>query len=149
MKSYSYKIVAQWFLSQEAMTPKKLQKLMYYFEAWGQALFSEKMIADTEFEAWVHGPVSPELYREYKGFGWRDIPQGKNNDEVFSDKVLDLLYSIWATYGDKSANELEALTHIEAPWRNARQGYAETDNCNVKIKAEDMKEYYSSIYIGD
>ena len=31
--------VADWFLSKEAMTPKKLQKLCYYYKAWGLALY--------------------------------------------------------------------------------------------------------------
>nr|DAX92906.1 MAG TPA: hypothetical protein [Caudoviricetes sp.] len=27
--------IANWFLTKEAMTPKKLQKLVYYYFAWG------------------------------------------------------------------------------------------------------------------
>ncbi len=30
--------VADWFLSKEAMPHKKLQKLCYYYKAWGLAL---------------------------------------------------------------------------------------------------------------
>src|SRR3712207_9388330 len=66
MKQYSIFDVADWFLSKEKMTPKKLQKLSYYFEAWCHALFGRTLVNDTQFEAWVHGPVSPELYRDRK-----------------------------------------------------------------------------------
>ena len=53
------------------------------------------------------------------------------------------------TYGDKTANELEALTHSETPWKNARKGLDETEPSDNEILAEDMREYYLSIYSGD
>lgn len=149
MKQYSIFDVSEWFLSKESMTPKKLQKLSYYFEAWCHALFNCSLINDTHFEAWVHGPVSPELYNEYKEYGWNDIEQHKDNSETFEPKALELLQSVWLTYGNKSANELEALTHSEIPWRNARKGLEETEPSNNKISSQDMHEYYLSIYIGD
>ncbi|GAD41456.1 hypothetical protein Javan59_0006 [Streptococcus phage Javan59] len=150
MKQYSIFDVSEWFLSKESMTPKKLQKLSYYFEAWCHALFNRSLINDTHFEAWVHGPVSPELYNEYKEYGWNDIEQHKkDNSETFEPKALELLQSVWLTYGDKSANELEALTHSEIPWRNARKGLEETEPSNNQISSQDMHEYYLSIYIGD
>ncbi|MEZ7602221.1 DUF4065 domain-containing protein [Streptococcus sp. 27098_8_91] len=149
MKKYSIFNISDWFLSKEAMTPKKLQKLSYYFEAWSYALFNDSLISDTKFEAWVHGPVSPELYSRYKEFGWNDIEQTEDNSDLFDNKTLDLLESVWITYGSKSANELEALTHSELPWINARKGLGETEPSHELINAEDMKEYYLSIYIGD
>src|SRR5260221_3271487 len=50
----------------------KLQKLVYYAQAWhlgikGAPLFQE------DFQAWVHGPVIPELYQKYKSFAWQPI----------------------------------------------------------------------------
>ena len=30
---------------------------------------------DAQFQAWVHGPVIPEIYSEYKTYGFRDIPK--------------------------------------------------------------------------
>lgn len=149
MKQYSIFDVSDWFLSKEEMTPKKLQKLSYYFEAWCHALFGRTLVNDTQFEAWVHGPVSPELYSKYREYGWNDIEQKENNSAIFEPKALELLESVWATYGDKSANELEALTHSETPWRNARIGLSEDEPSNLKISEEDMHDYYLSIYIGD
>lgn len=149
MATYSIFDIANWFLSKEEMSPKKLQKLSYYVVAWGHALLKENIVNDTKFEAWVHGPVSPELYREYKSYGWNDIDQVEVNNDTFDEKTLDLLESVWITYGNNSANELEALTHSEEPWKNARKGLEEFDSSSEEIKPEDMKNYYSSIYIGD
>lgn len=149
MRQYSIFDVSEWFLSKESMTPKKLQKLSYYFEAWCHALFNRSLINDTRFEAWIHGPVSPELYSKYRDYGWNDIEQTGDNSSTFEPKALDLLQSVWMTYGDKTANELEALTHSETPWKNARKGLDETEPSDNEILAEDMREYYLSIYSGD
>lgn len=147
--AYDILDIAQWFLSKESMTPKKLQKLTYYAEAWSNALFERHLISDDNFEAWVHGPVSPKLYKEYKGYKWQEIPEKEDNSSVFKDEDLDLLESVWVTYGHNSANDLEALTHTESPWINARIGLNEDESSNNIISTEDMKDYYSRIYIGD
>lgn len=149
MKQYSYKDISDWFLSKDSMTPKKLQKLTYYTEAWSNALYNQSIINDTKFEAWVHGPVSPKLYSDYRNYGWSEIEKKNSNEDIFELEALELLKSIWFTYGEKSANELEALTHSETPWRNAREGCSETESSNTIIDTKDMREYYKSIYIGD
>lgn len=139
--------VANFFLSKDSMTPKKLQKLTYYAEAWHQALYQRPLIHDESFQAWVHGPVAPSLYRRYKQYGWNPIPK-KEIDIDFDDESISILESVWETYGDQDGNSLEALTHSEAPWRNARAGLEPNDNSNVVISTDDMRNYYRSIYIG-
>lgn len=148
MEKYSVFDIANWFLNKMSVSPKKLQKLVYYSEAWSNALYDEGLINDTTFEAWAHGPVSPELYQKYKDYGWKDI-EVRESSNITDPKVLDLLESVWVTYGDLSANELEALTHQEDPWRRARVGYSEGARCEEKISKQDMKVYYKSIYSGD
>lgn len=149
MKQYSVYSIADWFLSKDSLTPKKIQKLSYYFEAWSNALYGTSLINDTQFEAWVHGPVSPELYNKYREYRWQDVPQSEVDQSLYEKDALELLESVWLTYGDKSANELEALTHSEEPWKKARIGLGETEASHNVINAEDMKNYYASIYIGD
>lgn len=144
----SFDKVADWFLAKEPMSPKKLQKLVFYFQAWGNALLHYPIINDTKFEAWPHGPVSHELYVEYKDYGWTDIEQ-KSEPAIQDEKILDLLESVWLTYGDKSANELEALTHQEEPWRQARGNLGPWEHSNKVITDDSMKKFYASIYSGD
>lgn len=147
---YSIYDIAKWFLEKESMTPKKLQKLCYYAQAWSNALLNKNMINDTKFEAWAHGPVSPELYDKYREYRWNMIPLTETQIYV-DEQSEDLLESVWITYGNKSANELEALTHTETPWRMARNraGASEGDRCNELISEQDMSQYYRSIYVGD
>lgn len=146
--AYSIFEIADWFLAKESMTPKKLQKLAYYAESWSRALLDRSIVQDTEFEAWAHGPVSPELYDKYRDYGWNDIPKNNKFVDISDEKDLDLLESVWLTYGEMSANALEAQTHVETPWKNARfRGQAdEGDFCKEKISKEDMANFYKSIY---
>lgn len=140
--------LADWFLAKEPMTHKKLQKLCYYAVAWGYALMGKQIVEDDEFQAWVHGPVSPKLYQKYKTNGWNTIKSNKPAPE-FDEDVKELLESVWATYGDQSGNALEALSHSEKPWREARLDLRDDETGQVVISPESMKVFYSSIYTGD
>jgi uncharacterized phage-associated protein len=76
--------ISDFFLSKRALTPKKLQKLVYYAYAWFIALNNqsaeeiESVLFEEAPEAWVHGPVFPSLYAKYKGYCWHEIYSGKN-----------------------------------------------------------------------
>lgn len=132
------------------VTPKKLQKLCYYAEAWHNALLEKSLIDDSHFEAWVHGPVSPELYRTYRDYGWMIIDKPERDIELtFNNKQTELLESVIETYDEFSGNELEAITHNESPWINQRIGLEENESSNNEIDKQDMMNYYRSIYIGD
>lgn len=153
---YEIQSVAKWFLKKDSMTLKRLQKLCYYAQAWYFTLKGKKL-ANTEFEAWVHGPVSRDLWNDYKslyseGLYMADISVdtvGSQYEDISDLDDIELLDMVWDTYGDLTGNALEALTHTEAPWQKARAGYKPSDSCNKEISLDDMKEYYLSIYEGD
>ena len=144
---YSVFEIADWFLSKESMTHKKLQKLCYYAQAWTYAL-KDFRLEDTDFQAWVHGPVAPILYEKFKSFGYDSIKLVGSYNCHIEDNDLDILEDVWKTYGDKTGNALEVLTHRELPWIEARRGYADDERCTVVILPETMKCYYKSIYVG-
>ena len=50
----------------------KLQKLLYYAQAW-HLVFRGKPLFRERIEAWVHGPVVPLIYREYRKYGYLQI----------------------------------------------------------------------------
>ena len=135
--------VANSFLERDNMTHVKLQKLVYYFAAWGWALYDRKMIEDTEFEADAHGPISKKLYRKYRKYGWGYI------DRIDSYKLTEeeqkLSDAVWDTYGELSGTELEFLSQSEVPWIKAKTLMFHQDMKNARIEPEDMKEYYSMI----
>ncbi len=136
--------IAHWFLTKEPVTHKKLQKLCYYAVAWGHALMDKNIAKRSRFEAWVHGPVSPVINKEYVGNGWNDLPMHKGALELPGD-IEELLESVWLTYGDKSGNELEALSHSERPWLEARAGLPDSQSSKNRINPDTMRKFYLSI----
>lgn len=147
-KLYIVQEVAKWFLSKDSMTQKRLQKLLYYTQAWSYALRNEAFI-ETSFEAWIHGPVSVDLRNALGRTGLMLIPSEMFGEckNITAPDDLDFLQMVWNTYGALTANALEVLTHRETPWKNARIGCKPMDHCTKKISIDDMKEYYRSIYI--
>lgn len=145
---YSVFDVANWFLSKEEMTQKKLQKLCYYAQAWCYALKGFRL-EDTDYQAWIHGPVSPALWERFKSFGYDPIRIKGNYTAPIAEEDVKLLEDVWDTYGDNTGNALEALTHRELPWLEARRGYEPDERCTVVISPNTMASYYKSIYCGD
>ncbi|ETT55820.1 hypothetical protein BSK66_22230 [Paenibacillus odorifer] len=142
--------VVDWFLAKGSMTPKKLQKVLYYAYAWYLTFENEdaeridRKLFDADFEAWVHGPVIPEIYDEFKHLGYSEIPKFRGTVAEFDPDTLDTLEQVWETYGKYNGNELESITHQESPWIKARDGYGPLDRCNEEITDRDMYICYAS-----
>ena len=143
------KVIA-FFLQKETISPKKLQKLLYYAYAWTLALLNEdeehldNRLFDECFEAWVHGPVLPDVYSKYKEYGWGNIPQDAIT--VASDSppdVKDVLEQVWTVYGGMSGNQLEAISHQETPWQKARAGVPVYEPSHQKISDVEMFKFYN------
>ncbi|MCD8119862.1 MAG: DUF4065 domain-containing protein [Lachnospiraceae bacterium] len=145
---YSVFDIANWFLKKGEMTHKKLQKLCYYAQAWCFALKGYRL-ENTDFQAWIHGPVSPALWERFKTFGYNPIRIRGNFSVRISPEDEALLEDVWDTYGENTGNALEALSHRELPWIEARRGYEPDERCSVTISPVTMASYYNSIYCGE
>ena len=148
--------LAQWFLSMSSMSNKKLQKLCYYAYCWYIVFFNDIELISKEnegnihvlcsepFQAWIHGPVSPQLYQRYKKYGWHEIPK-VDFKPVVEDELESLFLQVWEAYGSFTADELEAISHNEFPWKNARQGISSGEACSNVISNYDILQYYSQL----
>lgn len=130
-----------------SVTPLKLQKLLYYAQAWslvfrGEALFYENI------EAWVHGPVVPSIYQRYKQYSYNVLPEQNSINELKADEV-EVLDIVLMNYGKKSAKFLEELSHLEYPWLKAREGFCTNQSSNRKILIRDMMNYYTQFKESD
>jgi uncharacterized phage-associated protein len=143
--------VAKYFLAlaqdcQEPITNLKLNKLVYYTQAWHLALSGSPLFED-EIEAWVHGPVLPVLYDAYKQFRWNPITISdldlKETKQQFTLDQQDLLDDIAEVYFPETAYALEQLTHSEDPWIFAREGLAPHEPSHNVISHDAMKFYYA------
>lgn len=139
MGELSINDVADTFLYLKAQTPKKLQKLCYYAYAWFLAFYDEKLFEE-KFEAWVHGPVNPDLYQKYKTYGWNEIPQ--KTDIIPNPDLLAYVRNVYHAYGDFDGDALESLTHQEDPWKKARGTLSPWESSNNVIQDDDIMKYY-------
>jgi uncharacterized phage-associated protein len=124
------------------MPAMKLQKLVYYCQAWSLVWDERPMIRD-EFQAWANGPVAPELYDRHRGL--YIVATVNGNPETLDQAALDTIDGVVQFYGDKRSQWLSELTHNEDPWRDARGNLPAGARSNAVITHAAMAEYYSSL----
>ncbi len=159
-RTYPYQLIADYFvaLSNETQSPitnLKLQKLVYYAQAWTLALLDRELIQE-DFQAWIHGPVIPSLYKDYCGFGWKPILKEDLNAEAFftlkqkfDSEVLKVLSDVTYEYFGMQAYELEKLTHNEDPWMLTRNGLSGDQPSDRIIQKQLIKDYYSKFVVDE
>lgn len=141
--------VAHWFLSQESMTHKKLQKLCYYAQAWNCALYNGTPLFGEDIQAWVHGPVIPALYPYYADYKWNPIPKYEDSLPAFNSDQLEILETVYNTYSEFTGDQLEQLTHSEDPWVEARGDCKPWEISREVISLKSMERYYGNLYEQD
>ena len=144
MKPVSAHDVAKYILKKAGgMTTMKLQKLLYYCQAWS-LVWDEAPLFKEEIEAWANGPIVPVIYQSHKGLfnvdSWKkgSIEKLNKTQKETIDKVLDF-------YNKKTAQWLSELTHKESPWKDARKGLFPGQRGSAKISHASMVEYYSGL----
>ena len=138
--------VAEYILSKMGeMTTMKLQKLVYYCQAWSLA-WDEKPLFDEEFEAWANGPVCPELFKLHKGkFVIDKSDLAKYADFDFTADEIETMDKVIEYYGGQKSVWLSNLTHQEDPWKLARVNVAPGERCSNKISKDSMQQYYGGL----
>ncbi len=137
--------VAAFILSQLGPIPvMKLHKLAYYCQAWS-LVWDEEPLFKERIEAWANGPVIKELYEIHKGqfkLALADIP---GNPMRLNDEQKETVLIVLKDYGDKPSQWLSDLTHLEAPWREARKGVDPRERGDKEITWAALAEYYGGL----
>lgn len=136
--------VAHYVLQKQGvMSVMKLQKLVYFCQAWA-IVWDEKPLFNEKIEAWANGPVVRELYDAHKGkFEISSLTKGNPDNLTRAQK--ETIDAVLECYGDKNAQWLSDLTHLEAPWNITREGLPPGAACDRVISLACMHEYYSSL----
>ncbi len=140
------RVISYVFEKLEEVTPLMLQKLLYFIQGESYALNGKPMFYEN-CQAWVHGPVYPEVYDIFRDFKYNPIEDARFaifegvEDELADEeyRVIDLVVNTFGEYGGKM---LEKITHEETPWKLARKGYADNIPSNEPITMESIEEYY-------
>lgn len=153
MKPYDVNIVTDYMIlrlnSDEKMNliNLKLQKLLYYLQAWSWGINNERFI-NCSFEAWVHGPVCRQIYDRLKGekslysLITTDDLQTKEPNTLIEASDIEFINFILDNYAGFSGTELETMTHTETPWIETRRGLDPMQGCNKEIPEDMMQTYY-------
>lgn len=147
---YTPQQIADWFLctidreAGDSLTHLKLQKLIYYAQAWALVFFDEPLFAES-IQAWTHGPVVYSVFQRFCDSGWDALTIPAVCPELES-QTTDLLNEILRVYGQLNAKHLERLTHQEAPWKEARGDLPPEAYSNNVISKDSMKSFYKKLY---
>jgi len=122
-------------------TAMKLQKLVYYSQAWslvwtGKPLFAEPL------EAWDGGPISRSLFAKHRGM--RTVPPTALVGAPLSPEQASTVDAVFAAYGHFDGDDLSERTHAERPWLFARDGVP----AKKVIEHDAMRAYYRDASAG-
>jgi uncharacterized phage-associated protein len=121
----------------------KLQKLVYYSQAWS-LVWDEEPLFEERIEAWANGPVVVDLYRWHKGeFGVSNCARGEPNNLTAQQR--ETIDGVLNFYADKPSQWLSDLTHREPPWFSAREGLSPGQRGRREITHASMAEYYAGL----
>jgi uncharacterized phage-associated protein len=123
------------------MDAMRLQKLLYYVQAWHLAVTDEPLFHE-QIKAWKDGPVVPQVWHERKDKATRRAADQQVEGIELDETTSDLIDLVLASYGTMAGEELSALTHVELPWLEARGDLPEDAACREPIDPPTMARYY-------
>ncbi len=126
----------------------KLQKLLYYVQAWYLA-FENRKCFKGDFQAWVHGPVSRKIYDRFKDKSMYSRVRASEIRNEFDPENLPKpvrkhIKVVLEAYAEFSDDQLEEMTHKELPWQEARGDCSPRDRCETPIRETTMRDYYKA-----
>ncbi len=117
---------------------KKLQKLLYYSQAWA-LVWTGRQLFPEHFEAWAEGPVTPKVYGEFHHD--RQLSGAPAHVSTTARRIIDVVLKV---YGHRSGEWLSRLSHRERPWREARGPLPEGAMSRARITSASMRNYYAT-----
>ncbi len=128
----------------------KLQKLLYYSQAWHLAFYGKPMF-NGRFQAWVHGPVNREVFDRfrqthalYSPMQSSDIRAGFNSDAALQGSDKGHAEAVLNVYAPLTGDQLEEMTHRETPWIAARGNLPPDARCENEIDEGMMAAFYAA-----
>lgn len=123
------------------ITTMKLQKLVFYSQAWHLAFTGSPLFPET-IQAWARGPVVPELHRQHRRqYEVSNWPSGQ--PERLDDTERHTVRWVVDKYGGFSAEALSRMTHQEVPWIVARGLVGEGEKSSAPIAHDQMRAFYA------
>ena len=127
----------------DPLTNLRLQKLLYYAQAWSLVIRESELFSD-ELEAWRHGPVVPAAYHA--------LSDGPDAEPIRAEALAgaaDLrgeeagfVRRLWEAYSPYSALQLSKMVREEAPWLKAWGNRPKDGGESHPISVIDLEDYF-------
>ena len=145
--------IAGWLInkgvnSSHYVTNLTLNKLAYFAHGYSYRFYEEPLIKNDypPFEAWKYGPVSPDIYHEYKYYGSGDI------DDIikiqpFTEDIRNYLSEFWNNFAIKYTSvQLINKAHAKGgAWEKAKKtGWITYRNNMSEKNSNNQKHNYDS-----
>lgn len=135
--------VAQYILEEcGEMTALKLQKLVYYCQAWA-LVWTDNALFPERIEAGANGPVIPELYKLHDGQFKVNAQSGIGESYKLQQDEIETILNVLSEYKAYKSYDLINQTRLEDPWKIARGTTPDGEPCTTEISHAAMAEYYS------
>ena len=122
--------------------------MLYYAQAFFPALYQKPLFTEP-CQAWIHGPVYPEIYFKYRDFGYDParLPELDccNNETNLTECEIRFLDAIIVAFGCYSGSMLRWMTHNEQPWRETRGLLRPNDRSATIISSTLINDYFSKV----
>jgi len=138
--SNELELAKKYFINELKPDTLKLQKLLYFTQGISFCMNDEEFFEE-QFSAWVHGPVIPSVYHQYKHYGYNPIDVKYSLPEI-TDKQMQTLKYVKDNYGIYDGKYLEELTHTQTPWLYARQGLDPDERDDKNMPKEIIADYF-------
>ena len=151
-----------------SVSPLKLQKILYYQQAWHLVFFSKneqdlKPLFSEKPQAWINGPVYPSIFAEYRnsvngmcehmGYQHFDVNEENANTELrrllnegLNEDEQNLFNQVIDLYGSLHQSKLVLMTHSEDPWIIHRGDLGPLERSTAEITFESMYKFYKNRY---
>lgn len=129
----------------EDISPFALQKLLYYMQGFYYAFYGS-FLFEEDCEAWVNGPVFPDVYLRHADYRYNPNRSWEPYDSsVFTDEEKAVIRNTIWIFGQYSGKVLTRFTKSESPWAKAREGLPELDPARPLMKKENMQKFFLAI----
>lgn len=122
--TYDARQIANWFIQRSSADGRTLSimsllKLVYIAHGWHLEINNQPFFSN-RIEAWKHGPVIPDVYKEFRPQGIHASKPSSAFQAPNDEKDLKFLEQIYSIYGRMSPFLLSDLTHTSGgPWETA------------------------------
>jgi uncharacterized phage-associated protein len=145
MKLIPAKTIADYLLANvqehgDYLTNLKLQKLLYYTQAWHLALHNKPLFPE-EIQARAQGPTVPEVYKHFEKFKYAPITTTVTKPSI-PRQAAKLIDEVLEKYACLSGWDLEIMTQQENPWKAARGNLPKDINSDTNIGLDSIKHFF-------